>query len=232
MLPVRSVLVDFDGTACLHDVAEHLLERFGHPSWPAYDDAERRGEIGSREALAAQSGMLTTPQEQMLAFAVDHCKLDPTFGPFVRWLEAKDVAVTLLSDGFGFYIAPILEAAGLGHLDVVTNAFVLDSGRPHLEHPNGHPECLGCGTCKMLAAVRARERLGPVAFVGEGQSDRYGALYSDIVFAKQELVRICRKDGVPFLPWETFDDVRRVLEETNQLPGPVAPQRCPGWRTA
>jgi 2-hydroxy-3-keto-5-methylthiopentenyl-1-phosphate phosphatase len=114
MLPVRSVLVDFDGTACLHDVAEHLLERFGHPSWLAYDDAESRGEIGSREALAAQSGMLTAPEERMLDFAVDHCKLDPTFGPFVRWLAAKDVPVTLVSDGFGFYIEPILEAAGLG----------------------------------------------------------------------------------------------------------------------
>jgi 2-hydroxy-3-keto-5-methylthiopentenyl-1-phosphate phosphatase len=232
MLPVRSVLVDFDGTACLHDVAEHLLERFGYPSWSDYDDAETRGEIGSREALAAQSGMLTAPQEQMLDFAVDHCELDPTFGPFVRWLEAKDVPITLVSDGFGFYIEPILEAAGLGHLDVVTNAFVPDSGRPHLEHPNGHSECRGCGTCKMLAAVRAREHLGPVAFVGEGQSDRYGALYSDIVFAKKELVRICLEDGVPFLPWETFDDVRRVLEDTEGIPGPVAPQRCPGWRTA
>ena len=33
MLPVRSVLVDFDGTACLHDVAEHLMDRFGDPDW-------------------------------------------------------------------------------------------------------------------------------------------------------------------------------------------------------
>jgi 2-hydroxy-3-keto-5-methylthiopentenyl-1-phosphate phosphatase len=64
MLPVRSVLVDFDGTACLHDVAEHLLERFGHPWWSDYDDAEIRGEIGSREALAAQSGMLIAPQDR------------------------------------------------------------------------------------------------------------------------------------------------------------------------
>jgi len=232
MLPVRAVLVDFDGTACLHDVAEHLLERFGDPSWPDYDDAETRGEIGSREALAAQSGMLIAPRERMLDFAVDHCKLDPTFGPFVRWLEAEDVPVTLVSDGFGFYIGPILEAAGLGHLDVVTNAFVLDGGRPSLAHPNGHPECVGCGTCKMLVALRTRERLGPVAFVGEGQSDRYGALYSDIVFAKKDLVRICRGDGVPFLPWETFDDVRGALQETDRLPGPVTPQRCPGWRTA
>ena len=29
MLSVRSILVDFDGTACSHDVAEHVMERFG-----------------------------------------------------------------------------------------------------------------------------------------------------------------------------------------------------------
>jgi 2-hydroxy-3-keto-5-methylthiopentenyl-1-phosphate phosphatase len=84
----------------------------------------------------------------------------------------------------------------------------------------------------MLAAQRLRERHGPVAFVGEGQSDRYGALYSDIVFAKDALVEICEQDGVPFLPWETFDDVREALEAASEPPGPIAPNRCPGWRTA
>ena len=230
MLPIGAILVDFDWTACLHDVAEHLLERFGDPSWREYDDAEIRGEIGSRKALAAQAAMLTAPPEQMLDFAVHHCPIDPTFSPFVRWLEARHVPVTLVSDGFGFYIPPILEAAGLGRLEVVTNEMVFDGERPKIRHPNGHPECVGCGTCKMLVALGARERHGSVAFVGEGQSDRYGALYSDIVFAKKDLVRICRADGVPFVAWDTFDDVRHALESMDAIPGPVAPQRCPGWR--
>ena len=42
---------------------------------------------------------------------------------------------------------------------------------------------------------------------------------------------ICEQDGVPFLPWETFDDVREALETLDTLPGPVGPERCPGWRT-
>lgn len=29
MLPIRAVIVDFDGTACLHDVGVDLLDRFG-----------------------------------------------------------------------------------------------------------------------------------------------------------------------------------------------------------
>jgi 2-hydroxy-3-keto-5-methylthiopentenyl-1-phosphate phosphatase len=231
MLPIGAILVDFDGTASLDDVSEVLLEEFGDPGWPVYDELVDRGEMGLREAARHQSAMLGGGRDEMLAFALDRCRLDPTFPPFVAWAEERALPITVVSDGFAFYIRPMLEAAGLGGLEVLTNELVFDGGRPRLAHPNGHPECRGCGTCKMLAAVRARERVGPVAFVGEGQSDRYGALYSDIVFAKKDLVRICREDGVPFLPWETFDDVRRVLEERNQLPAPVAPQRCPGWRT-
>ena len=79
---------------------------------------------------------------------------------------------------------------------------------------------------------RLRERHGPVAFVGDGQSDRCGALYSDIVFAKDALVAICEFDGVPFRRWETFDDARQALEEADAVPGPVGAERCPGWRTS
>ena len=230
MLAVKALLVDFDGTACLQDVSELLLDAFGEPGWQRVDDAVDTGEMGLREAAQHQVAMLRGSREEMLAFALERAELAPTFAPFVAWAEERDLPLVLASDGFAFYIRPILDRAGLGQLEVVTNELVEAEGgggggegggggasgtvgvrvlsaepqvgsdrtltrgsdrtgsdRPNpallLRHPNGHPECLGCGTCKMLAAQRLRERHGPVAFVGEGQSDRYGALYSDIVFA-------------------------------------------------
>ncbi|HET9724429.1 MAG TPA: HAD-IB family phosphatase [Actinomycetota bacterium] len=232
MSPVRALVVDFDGTACLQDVSEELLKAFGEPSWPQFDDAVDRGEMGLREAAGHQAAMLSGSLEEMLAYALAHAELDPTFPRFVAWAETRDLPLALVSDGFAFYIRPILEDAGLGHLEVVTNELAFDGGRPQLRHPNGHPECVGCGTCKMLAVQRFQASHGPVAFVGEGQSDRYGALYADVVFAKLSLVPICEADGVPFRPWEDFDDVIRVLETLERPPGPVAPVRCPGWTPA
>ena len=232
MLAVKALLVDFDGTACLQDVSEMLLDAFGEPGWERFDDAVDRDEMGLREAGEHQVAMLRGSHEEMLAFALERAELAPTFAPFVAWAEERRLALELASDGFAFYIRPMLERAGLGHLEVVTNEFGSDDGEASLRHPNGHPECVGCGTCKMLTATRLRERHGPVAFVGEGQSDRYGALYSDLVFAKDALVVICEQDAVPYLRWETFDDVRVALEDTVTLPGPVAADRCPGWRTS
>jgi 2-hydroxy-3-keto-5-methylthiopentenyl-1-phosphate phosphatase len=230
MLPVRTVLVDFDGTACLHDVAEHLLTAFGDPTWPEYDEAWERGEISGRAAVDAQDRLLRADRETMLEYAAGHCPVDPTFPEFVRWARALETDVTLVSDGFAFYIEPILARAGLADLPVITNEQVFGSdGRVGgLRFPNGHAACIGCGTCKMQAVLDAR-RLGSVAFVGEGASDRYGALYSDIVFAKDALVGYCRADGVPFLPWSDFDDVRKGLERAEALPGAVDPSVCPGW---
>ena len=232
MLPIRALLVDFDGTACLQDVSETLLDAFGDPDWERFDEAVDRGDIGLREAAEHQAAMLRGTRERMLGYALDHAELAPTFPPFVQWAEANGLAITLASDGFAVYIRPLLERAGLGRLNVITNTLTFEDGGVRLDHPNGHPVCIGCGTCKMLAAQRLRDEHGPIAFVGEGQSDRYGALYSDVVFAKDALVRICEQDGVEFVRWETFDDVRNALETMRSLPGPLDPDPCRGWMTA
>jgi 2,3-diketo-5-methylthio-1-phosphopentane phosphatase len=222
MLPVRSVLVDFDGTASLHDVAEHLMDRFGEPAWRDYDVAWAKGEINTPDALRAQVAPFARRTDDLIAYALEHCPLDPTFPGFVRWCRANDVPVTIVSDGLGLYIEPMLAAAGMQGVPVITN----DWAGGAMAFPNGHPGCDWCGTCKMLAVQRAE---APVAFVGEGHSDRYGALYADLVFAKDALVALCAADGVPFVPYENFDDVRRAIETTTEVPGALAPERCIGW---
>jgi 2-hydroxy-3-keto-5-methylthiopentenyl-1-phosphate phosphatase len=220
---VRSILIDFDGTACLHDVAEHLLDAFGVPGWRALDEAWERGEIATtQEVLKAEAEMLRATTDELLAFALTHCPVDPTLAPFLEWCRTQELDTAIVSDGFGLYIRPLLSAAGIDDVPVITNDWN-DAG---MAFPNGHGECIRCGTCKMRAVVDAR---GPVAFVGEGTSDRFAALYADVTFAKDALVAWCEGDGVPFVPWRDFDDIRSWLEGHRDLPGAVAPLRCPGW---
>ena len=233
MLPVGAVLVDFDGTACAHDVAFHLLQAFADDGWARSDDDVDAGTIGLREAITRQAAMIHADDRTLLAYALEHCTMDPTFRPFVEWCAGFGVPVTLVSDGFGFYIAPLLRAHGIDGVDVITNTWGRGAdGRAGLAFGNGHASCVGCGTCKMQAVVTARDAIGPVAFVGDGSTDRYGALYADVVFAKDHLAETCARDGVPFVPWTTFDDVRARLSSDEPLPGPLAPVRCPGWTPA
>jgi hypothetical protein len=122
----------------------------------------------------------------------------------------------------------MLRAAGIEGLRVISNRLRLDGSAGRFEFDAGHPQCTACGTCKMLAVTSARER-GPLAYVGDGHSDRYGALYSDLVFAKGILAGLCLADGIDLVPWTSFDDVRSFLEDGAPR-RPVNPDQCPGWR--
>lgn len=231
-IPVRAAVVDFDGTICPHDVSEEILRSFASSQWIDIDGEFQRGEIGSRECLVRQGALLRGAQHDMLEFALSGYTIDPTFPPFVEWARQQGMEVVVASDGLGFYIEPMLRSAGVEAIAVLTNEVTIVPGeRPSFLFPNSHPVCVGCGTCKMQAVLANRDRFGPVAFVGEGHSDRYGALYADVVFAKKDLVEICRSDGVRFHPWETFDDVRAGLESLDGIPERDEPERCPGWRT-
>jgi HAD superfamily phosphoserine phosphatase-like hydrolase len=231
MLPIGGVVVDFDGTVCLHDVGVDLLARFGTDAsrdreLAGIDAAFEAGAIGLRDVILAEVATLRADDEELISFALAHCLIDPTFAPFAAWAADEGLTLTVVSDGFGLHVEPLLAAAGLGHLPVVTNEW----HRGSLRFVSAHPTCVGCGTCKKQAVERAREAHGAVAFVGDGVSDRFGARYADVAFAKDELADHCRRESIPFLPYEDFDDVRQALLELDRAIGPIGGEPCPGWR--
>src|SRR5262249_53695491 len=193
-----------------------------------------REEIGSRECLLGQAALLDAAPDEMLAHVAQNFGLAPSFAGFVAWANGSGITVSIASDGLGFHVEPMLEAGGLArHVRVLTNEMTRRDGRPAFAFPHQHPRCRTCGTCKMNVVAEQRAS-GPVAFVGDGFSDRLGALYADVVFAKEHLAVYCEERGVPFEPWSTFDDVRRGLQRLRRLPGPTEtePARCPGWSPA
>ena len=49
-------------------------------------------------------------------------------------------------------------------------------------------------------------------FIGDGESDRFAAGYSDFVWAKRALVRICVEAGWPYRRWTEFREIEAWLE--------------------
>jgi 2-hydroxy-3-keto-5-methylthiopentenyl-1-phosphate phosphatase len=220
------VVLDFDGAICPTDVTEAILQAFADPSWIDAELEMRAGRTGLRDALVRQAASLRGTPDEWLAFALGSFALEPTFAPFVAWAHARGLALAIASDGLGFYIGPMLRAAGVEGVSVHTNRLA----GMRVEFPEAHPVCVGCGTCKMNAVLGYRQRVGRTAFVGEGYSDRYGALYADLTFAKHHLAGLCDDEGIAFVPWTTYDDVRAGLETERATQGaPPSPARCPGW---
>jgi 2-hydroxy-3-keto-5-methylthiopentenyl-1-phosphate phosphatase len=211
--PPLAILVDYDGTIATVDVSDKILYAFLGESYAADDTAYTSGEVGSRTLFSSQVELLPGDPAPVveLAEAQPH---DRTFASFVRRAVELDIPVEVVSDGFGFYIEPALERLGVPPIPVISARTTFDGRRATMTFPNGHPDCFVCGTCKRQRVLGHQAAGRTVAFVGDGESDRYAAAYSDIIFAKRDLVALCEAEGWPCIRWRDFDDLRAWLDAT------------------
>jgi 2-hydroxy-3-keto-5-methylthiopentenyl-1-phosphate phosphatase len=211
--PPLAILVDYDGTVSLTDVTEMLLAQHVAGVWEEAEASYDAGDMGSRRLMSWEVSLIDADPDVLRATAAAQPH-DPGFVGFVRRAQAAAIPVEIVSDGYGFFIQPALEALGVGELPVVTARTVFSGRRPSIEFPNGHPTCLVCGTCKRQRVLAYRAAGRRVVYIGDGESDRYAAGYSDIVFAKRSLERICLEAGWPFHRWTAFSEIDRWLAET------------------
>lgn len=207
-----SFLVDFDGTIASTDVSEMLLIRHATDArWRMYDALYDEGQAGSRDLLEWDLTVLPRDPAGLIATAETQ-PWDPGFPGFVAAARRHGALVEVVSDGLGFYVAPALERMGLGDLPVATSVLDLGAEPRRITFPYGHPRCLVCGTCKR-ERVRLHQASGRVVvFVGDGTSDRYGAGYADLVFAKERLAAVCDAEGWPYRPWSGFAEIEGWVE--------------------
>jgi 2,3-diketo-5-methylthio-1-phosphopentane phosphatase len=208
--PPIALLVDYDGTIAQTDVSDSLLAEFVTGEWEAWVAEYDAGRVGSRRLMAWEVGMIRADPEDLRAKAAAQPH-DPAFAPFASRARAAGIPVEVVSDGFGFFIEPALAALGVGWIPVVTASTTFGPDGARIDFPNGNAACFVCGTCKrdrVLAHQAAGRR---VVFVGDGESDRYAAGYSDLVFAKHSLEAFCIERGWPFKRWTSFAEMDRWL---------------------
>lgn len=204
--PPLAILVDYDGTIAQTDVSDTLMADFVTADWEEHVAAYDAGLVGSRGLMEWEVGLITTEPAALMATAAAQPH-DPDFRGFAERARAAGVPVEVVSDGFGFFIAPALASLGVSWIPIATASTTFPPSGPRIEFPFGNAACFACGTCKR-ERVRAHQAAGrAVVFIGDGESDRYAAGYADIVFAKHALERLCREAGWPFRRWTDFGEI-------------------------
>lgn len=203
-------LCDFDGTVSPEDIGAAFGARFS-PDAAAARVPELAGwlagQVGHRELTRAQCATVHAAEAAALEFARGF-HLDPRFAPFVHEALGRGDAVMVVSEGFDFYVRDLLEREGLGELPWAANRLVFHAGgRVEPEFPFADPACDACGNCKAQHVRRYRSRGYRTVLVGDGTSDRHGALAADAVLARGSLLEWCQAEGVPHQPFGDFGDV-------------------------
>ena len=203
------IFCDFDGTISAADTTDLLLRRLAAPHWEAIEAEWEAGAIDAAACMRAQVALIeATPFE--LDAVLDTVTLRPGFVAFARWTEREGLPLTVVSDGIDYVIHAVLARHGL-RLPVIANRLVVAGVRRYaLEQPHARAGC-GSGVCKcaVIDAVASRR---PIVFIGDGRSDFCVSARPDLLFATGRLIAHCAAERTPFMPFDTFDDVRAALE--------------------
>jgi HAD superfamily phosphoserine phosphatase-like hydrolase len=207
-LTSASVFLDFDGTISLADTGVHLLDRLVGDAWHEIEDLYDNGEIGSRECIVRQWGLLPTDDEELLRSVADEVHIDAQFEFLVDALLDEGAEVSIVSDGFGFLATDVGASVGI---PVKTAAVDWATGALSFPDEDVSCPCAQCGTCKQAPLREAAGRGRRTIFVGDGTSDRLVAPHADILFATDELARWCDDNGVSYQPFLSLGEVAARL---------------------
>jgi len=200
------VLCDFDGTITNADIGFRIIETFGGPGWREVEDAYQRGEKGSKEAIEEIFSLTRVSEQTLSRFVEEHFFVDPSFNDFLNYCRRSDMEITVLSDGFDFYIDLMLQKFKVdvpylaNCLRVIDNSLVT-------RFPYHNTKCGICGNCKMEFAQKVKKRGADIIYIGDGHSDRCASNMADVIFAKDSLAEYCKEQEMPYFHFNNFADI-------------------------
>jgi 2-hydroxy-3-keto-5-methylthiopentenyl-1-phosphate phosphatase len=204
------IVVDFDGTITERDTQDGLLERYAPE---AYVEAERglaEGRLTLRECMEQEFAPVRGHHDAIVAETVEAARVRDGFREFVEAMEAAGNRLVVVSGGFESVIRPVLERAGAAHLPVIAHEFRITPEGTTLDF-RADADCDVCGEeCKRGVVASMRDGL-PVAYIGDGYSDRCAAIAADRRFARRFLAKDLDELGLEYTQFDDFHTVREAL---------------------
>lgn len=196
------VFCDFDGTITTRDSIVFLTEQFG--AGRKYRSGAlariKSGEWSVHQAIERELATVKISWLEAVGALREAIELDPFFEHFIIWAREKNLSVQVISSG----MRPVVDLF-VGHLGLEIHAHPVEISSSGWRYtPISELK-------KVPVLKKVRKDCDRLIYVGDGTSDVCVIPYVDLLFAKKYLAEYCRQEGVDYVPFETFDDVRRHL---------------------
>jgi 2-hydroxy-3-keto-5-methylthiopentenyl-1-phosphate phosphatase len=205
------IVVDFDGTITEHDTLVEIVQAHAPDEfWQLEDDLEA-GRITLHECIEREFAAVRGTHDQIVAEALAGARVRRGFAEFAAAARAGGHRLVVVSSGFESIIRPVLEQAGVVGVEVVAHEVRFSPHGSTVEFRHGE-DCEVCGQeCKRSVVQSLDGGGGDVVYIGDGFSDRCGAMAADRVFARRELARYLSDEGIAFEPFDDFVEIGAAL---------------------
>ncbi len=200
------ILCDFDGTITLSDVTNLIWDHFSGRGWrdellPPY----ARGEISHLDIMTLGFKAVSTPEDEMLAYAKANIGMRPGFDELRAFCAEKGWPFYVVSGGIDTYIKAFLPP----EITFFSYHAELD-GYWKITLPEGVTLAEGQDFKVYVLEKLRQEHPGmEMVFIGDGRNDLPVSLHADRVFVVKDtrLGRLLSDKGVAFTEFTHFEEV-------------------------
>ena len=205
------VQCDFDGTITEVDQSFLLLDAFASGNWRQLLIEYREGKISVGHFNTRAFAMVKEDRQTLVNFVKQTAKIRPGFHELVAYCRREGVQFTIVSNGLDFYINTILTDIGVKNIEVfAAQAQFTPRG---LEVKYIGPDGAHLDSDFKEAYTRLFLTNGyRTVYVGNGLSDISAAKHAHWIFARDELLNLCKQKGLKCLPFVDLNDVVRGLK--------------------
>lgn len=202
--------LDFDDTVVLENTARLVFERFAAPGWRDFEAEYHAGRLSVEQFNAAALATVEATREELRQFSVESVTVRPGLLELLDWAHWNDWLVTVISNGFDFYVDGVLDALGADRI-------ARHAGRTRHDYrwrvTYYSPRGVALEEGFKLSYASAFQNAGDfVAYAGDGASDVPAARLAQAVFARDTLLARLEPEHPRIRPFETFNDIVAVLE--------------------
>jgi 2,3-diketo-5-methylthio-1-phosphopentane phosphatase len=212
------IACDFDGTITQRDTLHLIVESYGTRGlWEAIEPRLRAGELTLEQAMQEEFASVRATLDEVRALVLREAGLRPGFPEFVAWTRRHGHRLVVLSSGFRSVIDALLSHWGIEGIEVESHEARFTPEGCRLVWSDRGERCGHCDRRCKRHDLRRRMGGEPLVYIGDGVSDRCAARMADLVFARADLARDLAADGLPFVRFEDFVEVRERLEAPSIL---------------
>lgn len=212
-----TIYLDFDGTVTKTDSVATFLSTYAQEGWLEIEKNWIDGKINSKECMTCQLDLIKNLTVDEFNRFLNSIKLREGFVDFYNWAKENNKKITILSDGFDFFIDYVLRKEKL-EIKYFANKLNIEEKNGYLSFkllfPYENKNCdLDLGMCKCAKTQKGEAFL----YAGDGLSDRCIAKKSNLLFARGSLKKFCIENNVSYIDFDNFYEIKDYLTEGNRV---------------
>lgn len=210
----KIILLDFDGTITLTDLALYVVENFAGEEWKYYEDLFIQNKLSLEDTIIAQYSLIHYPKEVILQAVDSIVKLRDYFKEFIDFVLKNDLEVIIVSGGIDFIIKHVLHSIGISNNFKIVSAVTEYKPDGFLKVTNPikyNPDALDFKS-DLVQFFKNKRYI--VNYIGDGTSDFNAVLLSDITFSvrNSKLSSFCHDNNLNYLEFDSFYEIKSFYQ--------------------